>query len=273
MNEDEDLERTLEESLDHHASRLHPSRGFLGDVRQRVVRQRARKRRIAVIGSIAFVGAGVGGLYVLQETGGETLSVSTPTDPPTTTAAPVARWACTGDAGTDPDNPAIQLFESCELLEDATAVPETTEPPPSTTTIPLKLHEVLEGDSVCGIADIYSVNVDDLVTLNEWDSPEQFIVVGDQVTIPGASAGGVETTVTSNCTALARLVPPAPGEQSYTVVAGDSVNRIARRHNVEPDALAEYNEWPEGVRHAIFVGDLVRIPPGADDLTTTTSLP
>ena len=271
MYEDEDLERTLEESLDHHAARLRQSRGFIGDVRQRVVRRRARKRRIAVIGSVAFVAAGVGGLWLLQATGDDQLSVSTPSEPPaTTTTPPVPRWGCTGAAGTDPDNPAIQLFESCELLDDESSTPPETVPPPSTTIAPM-LHDVVEGDSVCGIADIYSVNVDDLVALNGWATPEQIIVVGDQVAIPDASSLGVQTTVTDNCNAPARLVPFADGEQSYTVVAGDSVNRIARLFDVEPDALADYNEWSEGIRHAIFVGDVVRIPAGADDLGPTTS--
>lgn len=55
----------------------------------------------------------------------------------------------------------------------------------------------------------------------------------------------------------------ADGEQSYTVVAGDSVYRIAEIHGVDPEVLAQYNEWPEGVQHFLSVGDTVRIPPGS----------
>lgn len=55
----------------------------------------------------------------------------------------------------------------------------------------------------------------------------------------------------------------SPNEQSYTVVAGDSVYGIARKHGITPEALANYNDWPEGIAHTLLPGDVVRIPPNS----------
>jgi LysM repeat protein len=51
--------------------------------------------------------------------------------------------------------------------------------------------------------------------------------------------------------------------QVYTVVAGDSVFKIAELFGVPPDVLASFNQWPLGIQHPIFGGDIVNIPPGA----------
>lgn len=52
-------------------------------------------------------------------------------------------------------------------------------------------------------------------------------------------------------------------EQTYTVVSGDSVFRIAGLFDIEPDALANYNDWPEGIQHPLQIGDAVRVPPNS----------
>ncbi|MDJ0768055.1 MAG: LysM peptidoglycan-binding domain-containing protein [Ilumatobacter sp.] len=54
-----------------------------------------------------------------------------------------------------------------------------------------------------------------------------------------------------------------PDAQSYTVQSGDSVFKIADTFDVDPEVLANFNSWPEGVQHPLFVGDIVNIPPGA----------
>jgi LysM repeat protein len=72
-------------------------------------------------------------------------------------------------------------------------------------------------------------------------------------------------TTTTTTTLPTEVVPgqTVPGEQSYTVVAGDSVYKIASLHGIAPDALANYNDWPEGIAHNLLPGDVVRIPPGS----------
>jgi LysM repeat protein len=75
----------------------------------------------------------------------------------------------------------------------------------------------------------------------------------------------VEDPVTTTTTTTVAPTPgagqTAAGEQTYIVVAGDSVYKIAELHGVAPDVLANYNSWPEGVQHPLFLGDTVKIPP------------
>jgi LysM repeat protein len=77
------------------------------------------------------------------------------------------------------------------------------------------------------------------------------------VTIPPA-------TTTTTVFVPTTTVPGVSAEaQSYTVVAGDSVFRIASLFDVDPEVLANFNSWPEGIQHPILPGDVVNIPPGA----------
>jgi LysM repeat protein len=66
-------------------------------------------------------------------------------------------------------------------------------------------------------------------------------------------------------------------EQEYTVRPNDSVAGISSRFGVEAADLAAYNDWPNGIRHTIFPGDVIRVPPGAlvpqEETPTTTTDP
>jgi LysM repeat protein len=106
-------------------------------------------------------------------------------------------------------------------------------------------------------------------------SPALFLTgCGDDATGARTTLGTVQNTsyvveppiTTTTTTTLPTAVAPGqtvPGEQSYTVVAGDSVYKIASLHGIAPDALANYNDWPEGIAHNLLPGDVVRIPPGS----------
>ena len=54
---------------------------------------------------------------------------------------------------------------------------------------------------------------------------------------------------------------PVAGEQLYTVVSGDLVVRIAKKFCVKAQDIADYNGWTEGITHAIFPGNTIKIPP------------
>ena len=106
-------------------------------------------------------------------------------------------------------------------------------------------------------------------------SPALFLTgCGDDASGARTTLGTVQNTsyvveppiTTTTTTTLPSEVAPGetvPGEQSYTVVAGDSVYKIASLHGIAPDALANYNDWPEGIAHNLLPGDVVRIPPGS----------
>jgi LysM repeat protein len=66
-------------------------------------------------------------------------------------------------------------------------------------------------------------------------------------TVPGAGSGGA----------------PTGTEQTYKVVGGDILSRIAKRYCVTPQAIADYNQWAGGTAHKYFPGDVWKIPPTA----------
>ncbi|MUH52857.1 MAG: LysM peptidoglycan-binding domain-containing protein, partial [Actinobacteria bacterium] len=53
------------------------------------------------------------------------------------------------------------------------------------------------------------------------------------------------------------------GEQQYTVLAGDILLRIGKMFGVSAQAIADYNQWADGVTHLIYPGLKIKIPPGA----------
>lgn len=80
----------------------------------------------------------------------------------------------------------------------------------------------------------------------------------------------VEPPVTTTTTTTT-LAPAAgeggavidPNEQQYIVQGGDSVFAIAGKFDIDPTVLANYNSWPEGINHPVYVGDIIKIPPNA----------
>jgi LysM repeat protein len=86
--------------------------------------------------------------------------------------------------------------------------------------------------------------------------------------------GTVQTTsyvvedpvTTTSTTTLPSQTPEGqvdPNEQIHTVVAGDSVYKIASLYGITPDALVNYNSWSDGINHFLHVGDEVKIPPNS----------
>jgi LysM repeat protein len=73
----------------------------------------------------------------------------------------------------------------------------------------------------------------------------------------------VTTTTTTTLPAALPEGEISPTEQSYVVVAGDSVYKIASKHGITPEALVNYNAWTDGINHPLFQGDIVKIPPNS----------
>jgi LysM repeat protein len=79
----------------------------------------------------------------------------------------------------------------------------------------------------------------------------------------------VQPPITTTTTTTVPTVVPGdgavidPNEQTYTVQSGDSVYKIANLYGIEPAVLANYNSWPEGINHFLSVGDIIKVPPGA----------
>lgn len=91
-------------------------------------------------------------------------------------------------------------------------------------------------------------------------------------TLRPLSSTNYATTPPSVVTTLdpANTLPPP---MQYTIVKGDSVYAIAAKFGIEPDELAAYNNWPEGVLHPLAIGASILIPPTAVQSTTLPGLP
>ena len=90
------------------------------------------------------------------------------------------------------------------------------------------------------------------------------------------------TTVATTVTTPPETDPPASsttvvvvGKQAYTVVANDTLYRIARRCSISAAELATYNAWPDGENHRIYPGTIVQLPcsppAGTASSTSTTT--
>jgi LysM repeat protein len=53
------------------------------------------------------------------------------------------------------------------------------------------------------------------------------------------------------------------GTQVYEVQSGDFLSGIASDYGIPPESIANFNQWDDGLEHAIHPGDQINIPPGA----------
>lgn len=94
------------------------------------------------------------------------------------------------------------------------------------------------------------------------------------------------TTLATLTTANVQTIPPTeppttvgPGgvsqvDTEYTVQAGDYLSSIANRYKVKLEDLVAYNDWADGANHALYPGDIIKIPPGftvPDESATSTT--
>ncbi|MGH2361563.1 MAG: lytic transglycosylase [bacterium] len=111
-------------------------------------------------------------------------------------------------------------------------------------------HQVVNGESLWGIAAKYGANVDELVGLNNLTFPD-LILPGDVIQIPARPNS-----------------PPAGGE--YEVQPGDTVSHIAVRFDVKIEDLREANQLAN--IDLIVPGQRLKIP-GAPDPTPAAPEP
>ena len=194
----------------------------------------------------------------------------------------------TGLAQAVPSPTFVTLPPATTLLSTATVLPvvnaeSTVAETPGTLTVVTagaqaaadtggKTYKVVAGDTVSRIAQRFGLTTDVLATFNEWsDGASHPIYPGNSVKIPpGAQDTGTDKTTTTSSTRPSKGV-------TYVVVAGDTLTGIARRAGVTISAIAKSNSWTDGTAHAIFPGDVVKLPadakPIATPTVTTTSAP
>lgn len=81
------------------------------------------------------------------------------------------------------------------------------------------------------------------------------------VTIEPATTTTTTTTLFDPNQPVEDEVPPV--EQTYTIVADDSLSKIASSFEITVDQLINYNGWTDGTGHLLLPGDSILIPPDA----------
>ena len=134
-------------------------------------------------------------------------------------------------------------------------------------------HTVAAGDTVWDLARKYGSSVSTIITANGLNKSAT-IRIGQKLTIPGASAPGSSTATTvSNVKDVVTTTSGEPklatdknldefGGQSaeYTIVAGDTMSKIASAFSVSVDSIVKAN----GIKNPalITVGQKITIPGG-----------
>lgn len=109
-----------------------------------------------------------------------------------------------------------------------------------------KVYTVQKGDTLNRIARQYNTTAPAIVAANGLKSP--LIAIGQKLTIP---TGG---------TAAAQPAAAAKGGRSYAVRKGDTLNAIAARHRVTPQALMQANRLTPATAGRLTIGQKLIIP-------------
>lgn len=149
----------------------------------------------------------------------------------------------------DPDR--IVVGQRLEVPSDAAApAPAARE---TTTAATGSTYRVARGDALSRIARDHGVTTADLARANGITDPDR-IRAGQVLTIPGGGAAPAPAPASADARPAARTM-------SYTVVAGDTLSRIASRHGVTLRAVVDANAIRDPNR--IRVGQVLTLPLGA----------
>ncbi|MDR0901668.1 MAG: LysM peptidoglycan-binding domain-containing protein [Opitutaceae bacterium] len=130
---------------------------------------------------------------------------------------------------------------------DSPAPPPSYQPAEVTGVVPLSTYTVVSGDSLWKIARKKGVPEAEIRAANNLNSTS--LKVGQTLVIP-AKPGALAT-------AGAPGAAPAPATITYTVLAGDSLDRIARRNNTTAAKIRELNKLSS---NSITIGQRLTLP-------------
>lgn len=128
-------------------------------------------------------------------------------------------------------------------------------------------HVVQPGENLYRIALKYGVTVQAIATANNIANPN-LIFVGQSLNISGGTNTG--NTGSQPPTGGTGTTPP-PASSTYTVVAGDTLSKIARQFNMTVQAIAQAN----GIANPnlIFVGQVLKVTSGTGTTPAPTAAP
>jgi len=118
-------------------------------------------------------------------------------------------------------------------------------------------YTVQRGDTVSSIARRHGVTTNAVLSANGlgWSS---IIYPGQRITIPGAAAPAASAPAAPAAPAPAPPAAPSAGGTAYTIVAGDTISAIAKRHGVSISAVLGANGL--SASSIIYPGQTITVP-------------
>ena len=197
---------------------------------------------LVVLGLHVVVIVGISAYHLLRgnpETGMSAVTEVAPSPTPETAATPEA-----------PAQPAAEVTSSMPSPDDKvwqTAAPVATEAPAPAPAVPMveRSHVVVKGDTLAKIAKANGVTSSALAQANGIKG--SMVKLGQKLMIPESAGAGTVKTAEPKATTPAKAVVAAAAKQesspagTYTVGAGDTLAKIAKKFGTKADTLAKLN--------------------------------
>ncbi len=130
---------------------------------------------------------------------------------------------------------------------------------------------VQQGDDLRSIAESFGTTWQVLANFNNLVNPN-LIFPGQEIIVPAAGTTAPTTPTTQPIPAPTQPpAPPAPQNQVYTIVAGDTFSQIAERFGVTLESIYALNNISPG--DIFFPGDTIVIPPTGGPVVTNPPAP
>ncbi|MGN6221071.1 MAG: LysM peptidoglycan-binding domain-containing protein [Microbacterium sp.] len=129
-------------------------------------------------------------------------------------------------------------------------------------------YTVQRGDTISSIAKRHGVTTNAVLSANGlgWSS---IIYPGQRISIPGRAAPAASTPTAPTAPAPAPPTAPSAGGTSYTIVAGDTISAIAKRHGVSVNAVLAANGLV--ATSIIYPGQTIKVPSAAPSIPGLTA--
>jgi LysM repeat protein len=215
---------------------------------------------LVVLGLHVVVIVGISAYHLLRgnpETGMSAVTESTPAPAPEVAQAPEAVARPAAEVTSSMPSPDDKVWQTPEATEATAPVAST-----STPSVPMaeRSHVVVKGDTLAKIAKANGVTSAALAKANGINGT--MIKLGQKLKIPESAGAGVAMAPTATTPAKAVVAAAAKQESSpagtYTVAAGDTLAKIAKKFGTKADTLAKLNSINDPKK--LKIGMKIQVP-------------
>ena len=215
---------------------------------------------LVVLGLHVVVIVGISAYHLLRgnpETGMSAVTESTPAPAPEVAQAPEAVARPAAEVTSSMPSPDDKVWQTPEATEATAPVAST-----STPTVPMaeRSHVVVKGDTLAKIAKANGVTSAALAKANGINGT--MIKLGQKLKIPESAGAGVAVAPAATTPAKAVVAAAAKQESSpagtYTVAAGDTLAKIAKKFGTKADTLAKLNSINDPKK--LKIGMKIQVP-------------